>query len=397
MTSAMATENAWKQSESAGMPVYSDAKRGSIIMSNLTREQGITRTSLIGILVNLLLSGFKALVGLLAGSISIVLDAVNNLTDAISSVVTIAGIKLARRKPDEKHPFGHGRIEYFSAIIVSGIVISAGLTSLYESVMKIIHPEMPDYSIASVIIVAVAVIAKIILGKFVKSQGEKYNSEALVASGSDASFDAVLSASTLVGIGITLLFHISLDGWIGGVIACFIVKAGWEMLTESVSSVIGNRPDSEVSKAIRNTVCSHEQVLGAYDLILHDYGPDYAIGSVHIEIPADLTADQVHRLTRTISEEIMTKYHVILTIGIYAIDKNHDDLRKSIHETAMEHQGVLGTHAIYIDDQEKYITIDVMTDFNVDRASLKEDLIGHIAEYLPGYRADINFDNNFSD
>lgn len=366
-------------------------------VNEMNREKAITQTSLIGILVNFLLSGFKAFVGVLSGSISVILDAVNNLTDAVSSVVTIVGIKLARKKPDEKHPFGHGRVEYFSAIIVAGIVIAAGMSALYESFLKVLHPEIPNYDISSIVIIAVAIVAKILLGRYVISQGKKYNSEALVASGSDASFDAILSASTLLGIAITMLFHISLDGWIGLVIALFIVKAGWEMLTESVSSVIGNRPDSEVSKAIRETVCSHEGVLGAYDLILHDYGPEYAIGSVHIEIPATMTADQIHRLTRTISEEVMKKYHVILTIGIYAIDDSHQDLRKSIHETAMEHEGVLGTHAIYIDEAEKTITIDVMTDFNVNRTALAEDLKGHIQEYLPGFQADINFDNNFSD
>ena len=366
-------------------------------MTVQTREQGITKTSLIGVVVNVLLSAFKAAVGLASGSISVALDAVNNLTDAISSVVTIVGIKLARKKPDAKHPFGHGRIEYFSAIIVSGIVIAAGVTALYESVQKIFHPEMPDYSAVSIVIVAVAVVVKILLGRFVKAQGEKYQSEALVASGSDASFDAILSASTLVGIVITMLFHITLDGWIGTVIAVFIIKAGWEMLMESVSSVLGSRPDSEVSRSIRQTVCEFEPVIGAYDLILHDYGPDYAIGSVHIEIPSDLTADQIHKLTRAIAEKVMETYHVILTIGIYAIDRQHQPLRENIHQTAMEHEGVLGTHAIYIDDQEKYVTIDVITDFNVDRAALKADLEGHIQEYLPGYRADINFDNDFSD
>ena len=366
-------------------------------MSGLTREQGITKTSIIGVIVNMLLSGFKALAGLIAGSISIVLDAVNNLTDAISSVVTIVGIKLARKKPDERHPFGHGRIEYFSAIIVSGIVIAAGLTSLYESIQKIIRPEIPEYSAASIVIVSVAVLVKIILGKYMKAQGEKYQSEALAASGADASYDALLSASTLVGIGITMLFHITLDGWIGAFIAVYIIRAGWGMLMESVSSVIGNRPDSEISKAIRKTICAHEDVLGAYDLILHDYGPDYAIGSVHIEIPSQMTASRIDRLTREISQEIMEKYHVILTIGIYAIDSIHRGLRESIHKTAMEHMGVLGTHAIYIDDEEKYITIDVMTDFSVDRNALKEDLEGHIQEYLPGYRTEINFDNHFSD
>ena len=366
-------------------------------MTTVTRQQGITRTSLIGIITNLLLTAFKATVGLISGSISIVLDAVNNLTDAVSSVVTIVGVRLARKKPDEKHPYGHGRVEYFSAIIVSGIVIFAGVTALVESVKKIITPETPDYSFASILIVAVAVVVKILLGRYVSAQGKKYQSEALVASGSDASFDAILSASTLLGIALIRLFGLNLDGWIGAVLAAFIIKSGWEMLSESVSSVIGDRPDSEVSRAIRETVSQFDGVLGAYDLILHDYGPEYAIGSVHIEIPADMSADQIHRLTRQISETVMARYHVILTVGIYAIDSAHDEIRRQIHQVAMEHEGVLGTHAIYVDDEAKTMTIDVMTDFQVDRKALCEDLLGHIAELLPGYRADINFDNNFAD
>ncbi len=366
-------------------------------MTEQTREQGITRTSVIGVVVNLLLSGFKALVGLLSGSISIVLDAINNLTDSISSVVTIAGIRLAKKKPDREHPFGHGRIEYFSAIIVSGIVMATGVTSLYKSIQEILHPEMPDFSIAHVVIVAAAVVVKILLGKFTKEQGRKYQSDALIASGTDASFDAILSASTLLGIVIALVFGITLDGWIGALISVFIIKSGWEMLSAHVSRVLGKRPDSHVSMAIRDTINSFPEVYGTYDLILNDYGPDYVIGSAHIEVPADMTAAQIHRLTKDITEEVMKKHHVVMTIGIYAVDSAHATLRRSIHETAMEHQGVLGTHAIYIDDEEKYITLDVLADFEVDREDLKKDLEGHIQEYLPGYRMELNFDNHFSD
>ena len=173
------------------------------------REKQITKTSLVGIIANVFLAGFKALVGLISGSIAIVLDAVNNLTDALSSVITIVGIKLAKRKPDDDHPFGHGRIEYFSAIIISGIVLAAGIMSLIESVKKIIHPEMPDYTTVTIVIVAVAVVVKLLLGRYVKTQGIKYNSDALVASGADASFDAIISASTLLGIFITIIFNIN--------------------------------------------------------------------------------------------------------------------------------------------------------------------------------------------
>jgi len=161
------------------------------------RDKVIVRTSIIGILVNVLLAAFKAVIGVMSNSIAVILDAVNNLSDALSSIITIVGTKLAGKLPDRKHPLGYGRIEYLSAMIVSGIVLYAGITAAVESVKKIIEPQTPEYSVTSIVIIAVAVIVKIGLGKYVKGQGEKVNSGALVASGADALFDAVLSASVL--------------------------------------------------------------------------------------------------------------------------------------------------------------------------------------------------------
>lgn len=363
------------------------------------REKQITKTSLIGIIANIFLAGFKALVGLISGSIAIVLDAVNNLTDALSSVITIAGIKLAKRKPDNDHPFGHGRVEYFSAILISGIVLAAGIMSLVESVKKIINPEMPNYTAATVIIVAVAVIVKLLLGRYVKAQGVKYNSDALIASGSDASFDAIISASTLLGAAITLIFKITVDGIIGAIISIFIVKAGIELFMEALSSVMGARPDSETTKAIKQTIRDIDGVMGAYDLVLHDYGPDKAIGSVHIEIPADISAEQVHKLTKKIQLTVLEQYHIFLTVGIYAIDEAHNVQRGLINALALDHSGVLGTHGIYIDDDSKYSSFDVLTDFTVaNRDQLQTEIAAEVnANVLPGYKVDISFDTNYSD
>ena len=363
----------------------------------LIREKQITRTSIIGIIANLFLVTFKAAVGLISGSIAIVLDAVNNLTDAVSSVITILGIKIAKRKPDNDHPFGHGRVEYFSAILIAGLVLAAGIMSLIESVKKIIHPEVADYTFVTILIVAVAVIVKILLGRFVKNQGIKYHSEALVASGADASFDAIISASTLLAAAVTLLFHFSIDGIIGAVISGFIIKAGVEMFLDSVGNVLGSRPDSETTKAIKQTVKSIEGVRGAYDLILHNYGPDSAIGSIHIEVPATLTAEEVHTLTKKIQLAVAEEFHIFVTVGIYAIDEAHNPQREIINEIACSHTGVLGTHGIFINDEMKYISFDVLTDFKVNRAELLEDLEGHIGEMLPGYTCGINFDTNYSD
>ena len=362
------------------------------------REQQITRTSIIGIIANLFLAGFKALVGLLSHSIAIVLDAVNNLTDALSSVITILGVKLAKRRPDDKHPFGYGRIEYFSAVLIAAIVLAAGATSLIESVKKVIHPETPDYSAVTLVIVAVAVVVKLLLGRFVKSQGEKYNSEALVASGSDASFDAIISASTLVGAVINLVFKLNLDGIIGAVISVFILKAGLEMLMESVIDIMGARPDSEITREIRETATAIPGVLGAYDLILHNYGPDQAIGSIHLEVPADLSGRELHKLTKAVQTAVLEKFHVFLTVGFYAVDENRRAERETIEAAARKHPGVLGIHGLFFDEEKKCLNFDVLVDFTVkNRAELIRDLQAELQPLFPEDTIIINFDTNYTD
>ena len=364
----------------------------------MNREKQITKTSIVGIITNIFLAGFKAFVGLLSNSIAIVLDAVNNLSDALSSLITIFGIKLSKRKPDKDHPYGYGRMEYFSAILISGIVLAAGITSLIESVKKIIHPVKPDYTIITILIVVVGIVTKIFLGRYVSSQGKKLNSDALVASGADASFDAIISASTLVGAFIIYVFKVNVDGFIGAIISCFIIKAGLEMFLESVGNVMGTRPDSEITKDIKKMVSSLPQVIGAYDLVLHNYGPDSAIGSIHVEVNADLSARDIHVLIKEIQHLIQKEYHVFLTVGIYAIDKEHDKQRTEIKNFVLKHDGVLGCHAIYINDETKEISYDVVVDFTVeDKEALRNELIKQTTAIHNGYLVEISFDTNYSD
>ena len=183
------------------------------------RSAQIIRTSIIGIAANVLLAAFKAVVGILASSVAIVMDAVNNLSDALSSVITIIGTKLSQRPADREHPFGFGRIEYFSAIIIAVIVLSAGITSLIESVKKVFDPTEPEYTTVTLVVIVVAIVVKLILGRYVKHKGEQLSSDALIASGSDALFDAVITLSTLVSAGIMLLWNVSLDGILGALIS----------------------------------------------------------------------------------------------------------------------------------------------------------------------------------
>ena len=233
----------------------------------MSRDKIIIRTSIIGILANVFLAAFKAVVGITSHSVAIVMDSVNNLSDAASSIITIVGTKLAGKEPDKDHPFGYGRVEYLSAMVISLLVMYAGITAFVESVKKIIHPETPEYTPATLIIVAVAVVVKIVLGRYVKSVGEKVNSDALINSGADATLDSVISLSTLVAAGIYLIFHISLEAWLGAVIALVIIKSGFDMLRETLSKILGERADAKISHDIKATIIAHSEIRGAYDLV----------------------------------------------------------------------------------------------------------------------------------
>ena len=368
---------------------------------NRVREKAITKTSIIGICTNVFLAMFKAVAGLVAGSISVVLDAVNNLTDAFSSVITILDIKLAKKKPDADHPYGYGRIEYFSTILIALIVFAAGAASFVESVKKIIAPSMPEYSLVTIIIIITSVITKLILGRYVKTQGEKYASDALVASGSDASFDAIISASTLIGAAVTYFLHYSVDGLIGAVISAFIVKAGFEMMTEALSHVIGKRPDSAITGEIKQTVNAIPGVLGTYDLILHNYGPDSAIGSLHVEVDGNMTATQLHALTQKVQRAVLEKFNVFMTVGIYAVDRENEEIvrmREKIGEISKSHEGVLNSHGVFIDLNEKRISFDVTMDFSIqDKGKMSETIKKEVETAYSGFFVNVNCDTNYSE
>ena len=340
--------------------------------------------------------------GLLSHSIAIVLDAVNNLSDAASSIITIVGTRLAGKAPDKKHPFGYGRVEYLSAMVISVIVLYAGITSLTESVKKIITPETPDYSTATLIIVAAGVLVKIVLGRFVKSVGEKVNSDSLVNSGKDATLDSIISASTLVAAGIFLWKGISLEAWLGAVISLIIIKSGVEMLRETLSKVLGERADAELAQEIKKTVLSFPEVNGAYDLVLNNYGPDTFNGSVHIEIPDTYTADQIDELLRTISVTVYEKHNVILTaIGVYSqntTDEGRLQMQQAVYKEVLAVEHVLQVHAFYVNEAKKTLRFDVVVSFDAkDRAAVYQQICEKVQAMYPDYTLQIALDTDFSE
>ena len=365
------------------------------------RDKTIIRTSIIGIAANVLLAAFKAAVGLISHSIAVILDAVNNLSDALSSVITIIGAKLAGKAPDRKHPLGHGRAEYLSAMIVSAIVLYAGITSLIESVKKIIHPEPADYSAVSLIIIAVAIVVKLILGRYVKKQGEKVNSGALIASGSDASFDAILSASVLASALIYLLFKVSLEAYVGVIIAGFIIKAGIEMMKDTIDDVIGRRADSELTKKIKTLLKEEPEIRGAYDLFVTDYGPDRNLASVHVELPDTMTVEEVDKLTRKVESKVFKETGVILTgVGVYSYNTSNNEaaqLRNSVQEIVLSHDWALQLHGFYADIEAKTMRFDVVLSFDVDAKEALKTLYDDIGKVYPDYSVSITPDVDISD
>ena len=365
------------------------------------RSGAIIRASVIGIGVNVMLAAMKAVIGLLTHSIAVILDAVNNLSDALSSLITIIGTRLAGKKPDKAHPLGYGRVEYLSALIISAIVLYAGITSFVESVKKIIHPEVPEYSAVSLILLAAAVAAKILLGTYMKKVGASVNSGSLVASGSDALNDSVISTSVILSAIVYLVTGLKLEAFVGAVIAVMIIRSGIELIQDTLDDILGKRPDAELSKAVKATIANRPEVFGAYDLILNSYGPDTTVASVHVEVPDTMTAKEIDELDRNIAADVFREHHIIVGgISVYSVNTTGDaaaQLREKITHMVVSHDGVLQMHGFYFNEETKQITFDIVLDYEADRQALYSQIMKEVKEAWPEYTFTIQLDSDLSD
>ena len=366
----------------------------------MDRSKQIIRTSLIGIAANVLLAAFKAAVGIVANSVAVVMDAVNNLSDALSSIITIVGTKLSARPADLKHPFGYGRVEYFTAIIIAVTVLSAGITSLFESAEKLLNPTTPTYTATTLIVIVAAIIVKLLLGLYVRRQGQQLKSDALIASGSDALFDTVVTLATLVSAGVMLLCHFSIDGILGVLISLLIIKAGVEMLASPIDELLGARFSPELVSMIKSEVMKFEGVRGVYDIILHNYGPNLLIGSLHINVYDTMSATDIHKLTREITETFYAKHNIVLTVGIYAIatgDNRRTEIQTKVMQTISAHPEIIQVHGFVYYEEEKRISLDVVPNISVkDEARFAQMLTQELESQFPGEQVCIIIDHNFS-
>ena len=368
------------------------------------REKEIVKTSVLGIIGNALLVAVKAFVGFLAGSIAIIMDAVNNFTDALSSTITIVGTKLAGKRPDKKHPYGYGRIEYLTSTLIAVLILFAGGMAVYESIKSIIdhfqNGTMPSFEIYSIVIIAVAIGVKIAIGLFFRKKGQRIESDALKASGMDALFDSVLSTATMVGVLVAKFANVYIEGYLGAAIGLFILRSGFEIMRESLSSMIGDRFEKDYVVEIKEEINRIEGVRGCYDLILNNYGHNRNIGSVHIGVKDDLTAKEIQAIERKISLLLYTKYNTIMTVGIYA-DNQSDALSRAIFEkignVVKEHPHILQLHGFYVDESTKVISFDIVISFDDPDPTETIRMIREKTEAQnEGYQVFVQYDQDFS-
>ena len=301
------------------------------------RERYGILSGAVGIVLNLLLSAGKLFAGLMTGSISITADAFNNLSDAGSSVVTLVGFKLAGQKADDGHPFGHGRMEYLAGLLVSLMILLVGVELGRSSIGKILRPEAVDFSLVSTGILAASILVKLWMGQFNRGLGRKIGSAAMAATAADSLSDAVATAAVLAGTLVNRFAHVNIDGWVGLAVAVFILRSGWGAAKDTINPLLGESPDPELVKQLRDLVLSHPQVVGMHDLIIHDYGPGRRLCSFHAEVPQDADILDAHDAIDHIEREIKEKFGIETTVHMDPIataDEKVNQLRRQVADLA---------------------------------------------------------------
>ncbi|MBQ6752476.1 MAG: cation transporter [Clostridia bacterium] len=365
------------------------------------RFKDIIITSVIGIFVNVALGLVKIFVGTIANSVAVISDAVNNFSDSVSSLVTIIAMAISGRGATRKHPFGFGRIEYFSSIVISVIVLITGAEFLIESIKKIIHPEATSYTALTLILLVVAIVTKILLGLFTKGRGKKLNSPNLIASGQDALSDAIITGVTLLAAIVAFIKpDLHIDGWVGALVSLFVIKAGLDILLDVVSKLVGERPDVELADKIKGEILATEGVLGAFDLILHNYGPNVFIGDVNLELDEKMTIDEAYVRLKPLNVKILREYGVFMYFGIYSVnttDEEIAEMREFVYKLVDEIDDILQIHAFYVNKERKFMSFDVVYDFDCkDQYAVQKHLRSVINEKYPEYRVEMVPDKDYT-
>ncbi len=351
------------------------------------REGVVVTTSALGILVNLLLASVKIVIGLAVSSIAIVSEGANNASDCATSLLTIVGTKLAGKRPTKKHPFGYGRIEYLTSLIISALILVTGFELLKSSVELILHPAELKISVVTLIIIAVSALVKLLLGGYTVRMGKKVDSGTLIAVGKDCQNDSLVSVVTIASALVFIIFRFSIDAYAGIVTSAFVVKAGYDVLKDTISELLGKPADPELAAKLYKEIRSTPGVLNAADMMLHNYGPDSFSGSVNIELDRSRSVGEVYAVIHELQLRIMHEYGVTMVFGIYAVDNDSEAARKmrgEIAEFVRRREHIASYHALYLTPDRKQIYCDLVVDYELkDWEALRRDFTDYIAALYP--------------
>lgn len=299
--------------------------------SNVRNAYG-KMAGIVGIMYNLFLFAGKFFAGVITGAISITADAFNNLSDAASSIITLVGFDMAGKPADKDHPFGHGRMEYVSGLVVSLLILMMGVELFKSSVEKVLHPEVISEQWISYMILVVSIFVKFWMYMFNRSIGWKIHSETMKATASDSLNDCVSTAAVFGGMLIFHYFHLNVDGVVGIVVACFVLWGGYESVRDTLNPLLGESPDPELVTKIKEMVLRHEMVIGVHDIVVHDYGPGRRIVSLHAEVPATENIMEVHDVMDHIEMRLMEEYHCEATIHMDPVVTNDEEVTETKKE-----------------------------------------------------------------
>ncbi|MCR4856163.1 MAG: cation diffusion facilitator family transporter [Erysipelotrichaceae bacterium] len=363
-----------------------------------SREGVVSATSVLSVIVNLFVALMKVVVGLLASSIAIISEGVNNATDALSSILTLVGTRLAQKSPDAKHPFGYGRIEYLTNMVIASFILVGGFEMLISSIKLIFEPETLSISYVSLFVVAASAIIKYVLGVYTINTGRRVGSGSLEAVGVDCRNDSFVSLVTIVSSLIYLLTSFSVDAFAGVFTSCLIIKAGVEILKDTISELLGQPADEELVRRLYKEIRSTEGIVNAVDMVLHNYGPDAYTGSCNVEVDHKMSVAEIYEILRPLQIRLFNELHVAMVFGIYAVDtdsKRSHTLRSQIASYVQKHEHIKSYHAIYSDEKSNRIYCDLVVDYEADRAQVYQDFTSYLNELYPDKEIQVNIDTEF--
>ena len=364
-----------------------------------SREGTVVTVSGLNILVNLIFAAIKVVIGLAVSSIAIVSEGVNNATDSATSLITIVGTKLSAKHPTEKHPFGFGRIEYLTSLLISVLILFTGAELMESSVKRIFAPQEMSISYVTMAIIAVSALVKLALGLYTIKEGRRVDSSSLVALGTECRSDSVVSVITLVTALVFLVFHVSLDAYAGIIMSLIVLKAGFEVLKETLSDILGQAGEKELAQELYRIIRAEPLVLNAADMMLHNYGPDAYSGSVNVEIDHSKTVGEVYAALHELQLRIMHEKHITMVFGIYAVDRDHAQIRQLREQVAAfvrQQEHVTSYHALYIHPNGKDLYVDLVVDYDLaDWEALRKEFTAYMAELYPDKHLELVIETNY--